>query len=60
MELTLWTYEVLHVVRSALRVDARRSPDLHSPQGDYADLLFMIEREGRRPPVTYTRFKLVI
>ena len=32
---------------------------LHAPQGDtYADLLFtMIEREGRRPPVTWTTFQ---
>jgi light-independent protochlorophyllide reductase subunit B len=32
---------------------------LHAPQGDtYADLLFtMIERRGKRPPVTYTTFQ---
>ncbi len=32
---------------------------LHAPQGDtYADLLFtMIERNGKRPPVTYTTFQ---
>jgi light-independent protochlorophyllide reductase subunit B len=32
---------------------------LHAPQGDtYADLLFtMIERENRRPPVTWTTFQ---
>ena len=32
---------------------------LHAPQGDtYADLLFtMIERDGRRPPVTWTTFQ---
>jgi light-independent protochlorophyllide reductase subunit B len=32
---------------------------LHAPQGDtYADLLFtMIERSGRRPPVSYTTFQ---
>jgi light-independent protochlorophyllide reductase subunit B len=32
---------------------------LHAPQGDtYADLLFtMIERRGKRPPVTYTTFE---
>jgi light-independent protochlorophyllide reductase subunit B len=32
---------------------------LHAPQGDtYADLLFtMIQRDGRRPPVTYTTFQ---
>ena len=32
---------------------------LHAPQGDtYADLLFtMIERNAKRPPVTYTTFQ---
>jgi hypothetical protein len=32
---------------------------LHAPQGDtYADLLFtMIERQDKRPPVTYTTFQ---
>ena len=61
MELTLWTYEgPPHV--GAIRVAASMRDVhlmLHSPQGDtYADLLFtMIEREGRRPPVTYTTFQ---
>jgi len=61
MELTLWTYEgPPHV--GAIRIAASMSDVhlmLHSPQGDtYADLLFtMIERDGRRPPVTYTTFQ---
>ena len=61
MELTLWTYEgPPHV--GAIRVAASMRDVhlmLHSPQGDtYADLLFtMIERDGRRPPVTYTTFQ---
>ena len=56
MELTLWTYEgPPHV--GAIRIAASMRDVhlvLHAPQGDtYADLLFtMIEREGRRPPVT--------
>jgi light-independent protochlorophyllide reductase subunit B len=61
MELTFWTYEgPPHV--GAIRV-ATSLRDvhlvLHAPQGDtYADLLFtMIERHGRRPPVTYTTFQ---
>jgi len=61
MQLTLWTYEgPPHV--GAMRV-ATALQDvhyvLHAPQGDtYADLLFtMIERLGRRPPVTYTTFQ---
>ncbi len=61
MELTLWTYEgPPHV--GAMRI-ASSMEDLHyvlhAPQGDtYADLLFtMIERRGRRPPVTYTTFQ---
>tara|TARA_Y100001933_G_scaffold236571_1_gene258669 strand:- start:9337 stop:10917 length:1581 start_codon:yes stop_codon:yes gene_type:complete len=61
MELTLWTYEgPPHV--GAMRV-ASSMKDLHyvlhAPQGDtYADLLFtMIERRGKRPPVTYTTFQ---
>jgi light-independent protochlorophyllide reductase subunit B len=43
MKLTVWTYE---------------GPP-HAPQGDtYADLLFtMIQRDGKRPPVTYTTFQ---
>ncbi len=61
MELTLWTYEgPPHV--GAMRV-ANSMRDLHfvlhAPQGDtYADLLFtMIERNEKRPPVTYTTFQ---
>jgi len=61
MELSVWTYEgPPHV--GAMRV--ANSMDgvhyvLHAPQGDtYADLLFtMIERNWRRPPVTYTTFQ---
>ncbi|MFO0039267.1 MAG: ferredoxin:protochlorophyllide reductase (ATP-dependent) subunit B [Synechococcaceae cyanobacterium] len=61
MELTLWTYEgPPHV--GAMRVASSMEGVhyvLHAPQGDtYADLLFtMIERRGRRPPVTYTTFQ---
>jgi light-independent protochlorophyllide reductase subunit B len=61
VELTLWTYEgPPHV--GAIRVAASMRDVhlvLHAPQGDtYADLLFtMIEREGRRPPVTWTTFQ---
>src|SRR6201995_2396950 len=50
MKLTLWTYEgPPHV--GAMRTEA--------PEGDtYADLLFtMIERQSRRPPVSYTTFQ---
>jgi light-independent protochlorophyllide reductase subunit B len=61
MELTFWTYEgpphmgALRVATSLERVHLV----LHAPQGDtYADLLFtMIERQGKRPPVTYTTFQ---
>jgi light-independent protochlorophyllide reductase subunit B len=61
MELTLWTYEgPPHV--GAMRIATSMEGVhyvLHAPQGDtYADLLFtMIERRGRRPPVTYTTFQ---
>ena len=61
MDLTLWTYEgPPHV--GAMRIAASMEGVhyvLHAPQGDtYADLLFtMIERRGRRPPVTYTTFQ---
>ncbi len=61
MELTLWTYEgPPHV--GAMRVASSMKDIhyvLHAPQGDtYADLLFtMIERRGKRPPVTYTTFQ---
>lgn len=60
MQLTVWTYEgPPHV--GAMRVAAAMRGVhyvLHAPQGDtYADLLFtMIERQGKRPPVTYTTF----
>jgi light-independent protochlorophyllide reductase subunit B len=61
MELTLWTYEgPPHV--GAIRIAASMR-DVHlgitCASGDtYADLLFtMIEREGRRPPVTWTTFQ---
>ncbi len=61
MELTLWTYEgPPHV--GAMRIASSMEDVhyvLHAPQGDtYADLLFtMIERRGKRPPVTYTTFQ---
>ncbi|MCU0976073.1 MAG: ferredoxin:protochlorophyllide reductase (ATP-dependent) subunit B [Steroidobacteraceae bacterium] len=61
MQLTLWTYEgPPHV--GAMRIAASMEGVhyvLHAPQGDtYADLLFtMIERQDRRPPVSYTTFQ---
>ena len=61
MKLTLWTYEgPPHV--GAMRVATAMHGlhyVLHAPQGDtYADLLFtMIERQSKRPPVTYTTFQ---
>jgi light-independent protochlorophyllide reductase subunit B len=61
MKLTLWTYEgPPHV--GAMRVATGMEGlhyVLHAPQGDtYADLLFtMIERNSKRPPVTYTTFQ---
>jgi light-independent protochlorophyllide reductase subunit B len=61
MKLTVWTYEgPPHV--GAMRVATAMKGlhyVLHAPQGDtYADLLFtMIERQDRRPPVTYTTFQ---
>ena len=61
MKLTLWTYEgPPHV--GAMRVATGMEKlhyVLHAPQGDtYADLLFtMIERQSKRPPVTYTTFQ---
>jgi light-independent protochlorophyllide reductase subunit B len=61
MQLSMWTYEgPPHI--GALRVaTSMRGVHLvlHAPQGDtYADLLFtMIERQERRPPVTYTTFQ---
>jgi light-independent protochlorophyllide reductase subunit B len=61
MQLTLWTYEgPPHVgaMRIAAAMDGLHYV-LHAPQGDtYADLLFtMIERQSKRPPVTYTTFQ---
>jgi light-independent protochlorophyllide reductase subunit B len=61
MQLTLWTYEgPPHV--GAMRIAASMQGVhyvLHAPQGDtYADLLFtMIERQDKRPPVSYTTFQ---
>ncbi|PZX16540.1 ferredoxin protochlorophyllide reductase subunit B [Palleronia aestuarii] len=61
MKLSVWTYEgPPHV--GAMRVATGMEGlhyVLHAPQGDtYADLLFtMIERRGKRPPVTYTTFQ---
>jgi light-independent protochlorophyllide reductase subunit B len=61
MQLTLWTYEGPPHVGAMRVATAMRGLHyvLHAPQGDtYADLLFtMIERLGRRPPVTYTTFQ---
>jgi len=61
MKLTLWTYEgPPHVgaMRVATAMDGLHYV-LHAPQGDtYADLLFtMIERQSKRPAVTYTTFQ---
>ena len=61
MQLTVWTYEgpphigAMRIANSFERVHLV----LHAPQGDtYADLLFtMIERNEKRPPVTYTTFQ---
>jgi light-independent protochlorophyllide reductase subunit B len=61
MQLTLWTYEgPPHV--GAMRIATAMEGVhyvLHAPQGDtYADLLFtMIQRDAKRPPVTYTTFQ---
>jgi light-independent protochlorophyllide reductase subunit B len=61
MQLAVWTYEgPPHI--GAMRVATAMEGVhylLHAPQGDtYADLLFtMIERRGKRPPVTYTTFQ---
>ena len=61
MQLTLWTYEGPPHVGAMRVATAMRGVHyvLHAPQGDtYADLLFtMIERRGKRPPVTYTTFQ---
>jgi light-independent protochlorophyllide reductase subunit B len=61
MKLTLWTYEgPPHI--GAMRIASSMHGMhyvLHAPQGDtYADLLFtMIQRDAKRPPVTYTTFQ---
>jgi light-independent protochlorophyllide reductase subunit B len=61
MQLTVWTYEGPPHVGAMRVATAMRGAHLvlHAPQGDtYADLLFtMIERNGTRPPVTYTTFQ---
>ncbi len=61
MQLTLWTYEGPPHVGAMRIATAMKNVHyvLHAPQGDtYADLLFtMIERNGARPPVTYTTFQ---
>jgi light-independent protochlorophyllide reductase subunit B len=61
MQLTLWTYEGPPHVGAMRIATSMRGVHyvLHAPQGDtYADLLFtMIERNDRRPPVTYTTFQ---
>ena len=61
MDLTVWTYEGPPHVGAIRIANSMRDVHyvLHAPQGDtYADLLFtMIERNGKRPPVTYTTFQ---
>jgi len=61
MQLTVWTYEGPPHVGAMRIATAMHGVHyvLHAPQGDtYADLLFtMIERRGKRPPVTYTTFQ---
>jgi light-independent protochlorophyllide reductase subunit B len=61
MKLTLWTYEGPPHIGAMRVVTAMEGVHyvLHAPQGDtYADLLFtMIERQTKRPPVTYTTFQ---
>jgi len=61
MQLTVWTYEGPPHVGAMRIATAMENVHyvLHAPQGDtYADLLFtMIERNSRRPPVTYTTFQ---
>jgi light-independent protochlorophyllide reductase subunit B len=61
MQLTVWTYEGPPHVGAMRIATAMKGLHyvLHSPQGDtYADLLFtMIERQDKRPPVTYTTFQ---
>lgn len=61
MQLAVWTYEAPPHVGAMRIATAMKDTHfvLHAPQGDtYADLLFtMIERRGKRPPVTYTTFE---
>jgi len=61
MQLTVWTYEGPPHVGAMRIATAMKGVHyvLHAPQGDtYADLLFtMIERQSKRPPVTYTTFQ---
>lgn len=61
MQLTVWTYEGPPHVGAMRIATSMRGVHyvLHAPQGDtYADLLFtMIERNAKRPPVTYTTFQ---
>ena len=61
MDLTVWTYEGPPHVGAMRIANSMQGVHyvLHAPQGDtYADLLFtMIERNGKRPPVTYTTFQ---
>jgi light-independent protochlorophyllide reductase subunit B len=61
MKLTVWTYEGPPHVGAMRIATAMKNVHyvLHAPQGDtYADLLFtMIERNDKRPPVTYTTFQ---
>lgn len=61
MQLTLWTYEgPPHMGAMRIAASLRNAHlVLHAPQGDtYADLLFtMIERQDKRPPVSYTTFQ---
>ncbi len=61
MQLTIWNYEGpphIGAMRIATSMEGVHYV-LHAPQGDtYADLLFtMIERQYRRPPVSYTTFQ---
>lgn len=61
MQLTVWTYEGPPHIGAMRIANSMRGVHyvLHAPQGDtYADLLFtMIERNSKRPPVTYTTFQ---
>jgi len=61
MKLSVWTYEGPPHIGAMRIATGMRDVHyvLHAPQGDtYADLLFtMIERNGARPPVTYTTFQ---